>query len=226
MWSALVAVALVGSAVPLGGWLGAVAEDRAAAAGLPPATRATLEAAARPAWIAVAVTVAAELVGLPLAAGLVGVSVAALAVAALGRGALAELGAGAALRAAGALRVGEWVEIGPREGLVASLDATGVTLRQPDGSFAFVAASQVLAWGVVNRSRTGQRRLQLRIAGGVDRAEAVRVRAADDARVLRDPAPALRWLTRDDGTAVAELTAYTAPGDHDAVRSDLARSLA
>ena len=140
-----------------------------------------------------------DLGGLLVGAGFLGIVVGLAA-----RQTLGSLIAGFVLMFARPFEIGDWVEIGDREGIVTEISIVNTRIQTFDGEYAMIPNDMVGSSEVVNRTRKGRLRIQVDVgvdyATDVDEAMEVAVEAMRDVDdVLAVPQP--RAVLREFGSS-------------------------
>jgi small conductance mechanosensitive channel len=130
------------------------------------------------------------------------------------QGALSNVAAGVMLLILRPYRVGDTVEISGREGRVRKLDLFTTELAAFDGLVLVVPNGKVLGDMIINFTASGRRRMQLDF--GIDYDDDVDVAietllrcAAEEERVLKEPAPWAKVTALADSSVVVSLRAWT-----------------
>ncbi len=129
------------------------------------------------------------------------------------QGALSNVAAGVMLLILRPYRVGDTVELGGRDGKVRKLDLFTTELLAFDGLSLVVPNSKVLGDMIINYTTSGRRRMELHFGidyeDDVDLALETLLRcAAEDERVLKDPAPWAKVTALNDSTVQVTLRAW------------------
>ena len=140
---------------------------------------------------------------------LVGAGFAGIVVGLAARQTLGSLIAGFVLMFARPFEIGDWVEIGDREGIVTDITVVNTRIQTFDGEYVMLPNDYVSGNEVVNRTRKG--RLRLNVEVGIDydedprRAAEVAIEAMRDIEsVLTVPTPQVVFKRFDDSAIVLE----------------------
>jgi small conductance mechanosensitive channel len=145
------------------------------------------------------------------------------------QGTLQNIAAGIMLLVLRPFRIGEYVEIGPIAGTVEEIGLFATKLRAVDGIYILAPNSTLWNQPVWNftRNRTRRNDVSVGIDYGDDigHAERTLVRlAANDARVLAEPAPAAFVASLGDSAVNVTLRYWTSPSDYLATKMDLTKA--
>lgn len=142
------------------------------------------------------------------------------------QGALSSVAAGVMLLIFRPYRVGEFVEIAGKSGTVRKLDLFTTEMSSPDNLRVVVPNSKAFGEIVTNYSRPENRRIELNF--GIDYADSLdtaldllKVCAAEDRRVLKDPAPWSKVTALADSSVTVTVRAWSTPADYWETRFDL-----
>lgn len=146
-------------------------------------------------WIIAAITIA-ETLNIPTASLVAAVSVAGLALSLSIQNIMANIFSGVTLLINHPFRAGDYVQIGASSGTVKSISLFYTVLDTADNKSISIPNSDVTSGSVINYSAEPRRRVDMLFEAGYDSpTEAVRAAlldaAAEDGRVLSDPAPAV-----------------------------------
>jgi small conductance mechanosensitive channel len=142
------------------------------------------------------------------------------------RGMIENFIAGLVLQARGAVRIGDRLQItspsrDPLVGTVVDIDARAVELHSDDGRVAHVANTTLLTGTVVNESRLGRRRSEIRVHARAASATPVRGLVATATSsvdgVLTEPAPTVEVWGRTNDSVLLRVMFWHAPAAADAV---------
>lgn len=164
--------------------------------------------------------------GVQIASMLAVLGAAGLAIGLALQGTLSNIAAGLMLLWLRPFRAGESIEAAGISGSVVEVGLFATHLRTGDGLYHFVPNSDLWNTPIRNMSRNPTRRLQIDLSIGYDddiaRARSVLLAlAANDSRVLRDPAPKAVVTRLTDGSVGLALAAWSKASDHGDVQSDL-----
>jgi small conductance mechanosensitive channel len=145
------------------------------------------------------------------------------------QGTLQNIAAGIMLLVLRPFRIGEYVEIGPIAGTVEEIGLFATKLRAVDGIY--ILAPNSTLWNQPVRNFTRNRTRRNDVSVGIDygddigHAERTLVRlAANDARVLAEPAPAAFVASLGDSAVNVTLRYWTSPSDYLATKMDLTKA--
>lgn len=115
--------------------------------------------------------------------------------------------------------VGEFVDVGDESGEVREIGLFLTRLRTADGQFVSVPNSEVAGSAIVNYSREPQRRMVFEVGvsydSDLDRSEKILLdSAAQDDRVLKEPAPQAFVSSLADSSVVFTVRAWAAQSDY------------
>ena len=144
------------------------------------------------------------------------------------QGTLGNVAAGVMLLLLRPYRVGDWVEVGGKSGLVRRLDLFHTELTDADGLRVIVPNSKAFGEVIINHTANAARRIGLDFQAAYEddprrAAEILRATAAADARVMAEPPPWADVTAYGDAAATVTLRAWCAQGVYDDLRSDLLR---
>lgn len=180
--------------------------------------------------LALVVVGALDRAGVPTASLLAALGAAGLAIGLALQGSLSNLAAGVLLMAFRPFRVGDSIEVGAVSGVVQSVSLMQTFLLTADNREVILPNAKVAGDVIVNVNARGTRRVDLAvgIAHDADVAKAIgllRALAAEDARVLAQPAvEAVVVQLAESGVQLA-LRAWTKAADYGGVQSDLLRAI-
>ena len=154
------------------------------------------------------------------------VGAASLAIGLALQGALGNVAAGVMILIMRPYRIGDWVEISGKSGLVKRLDLFMTELSDADNLDIFVPNSKVVGEMIVNYSTAKNRRMELAFkvdyADDLDQAIAVLIAAAAaDPRILKDPAPWAKVTALGDSAVTVTLRAWANLPDYWDTRFDM-----
>ncbi len=173
---------------------------------------------------------ALDLLGVPTASLLTVLGAAGLAIGLALRDSLTQLAAGVWLVMLRPFRVGQFVEIAGREGVVDSMRLMHTVLITGDSRELALPNGSVLSSPIVNYSARGRRRIDLTIGIGysddIGKAlELVRGLLDREARILADPAPTLMVSALADSCVELAVRPWVQTADYWPVRGDLLRAI-
>ena len=178
----------------------------------------------------VVILTAANVVGIPLTSIITLIGTAGVAVSLALQGALGNLVGGVMLLLLKPIKVGEYVKINDAnssiEGTVESIGAFYTELIMPDNRRLLIPNSSLTNTPIVNYSREGTRRQDLNFTvsynADIDEVFAILRNLADsDARIFRDPAPAVYLSEYGDSALVFILRVWSNNADYWDIRYDL-----
>ena len=154
------------------------------------------------------------------------VGAASLAIGLALQGALGNVAAGVMILIMRPYRIGDWVEINGKSGLVKRLDLFTTELSDADNLDIFMPNSKVVGEMIVNYSTAKNRRMELQFkvdyADDLDQAIAVLIDTAKaDPRVLKDPAPWAKVTALGDSAVTVTLRAWANLPDYWDTRFDM-----
>ncbi len=176
--------------------------------------------------IVVGVVAVFEQLGVKSTSILAVVGAASLAVGLALQGALGNVAAGVMILIMRPYRIGDWVEINGKGGLVKRLDLFMTELSDADNLDIFVPNSKVVGEMIVNYSNAKNRRMELAFrvdyADDLDQALAVLIATAKaDPRVLADPEPWAKVTALGDSAVTVTLRAWAMLPDYWDTRFDM-----
>lgn len=174
------------------------------------------------------VVLALAQLGVQTASILAVLGAAGLAIALALQGTLSNLAAGIMLVWLRPLAVGEQIEGDGVSGTVIEVGLFGTRLKTAEGVFVFTPNSRLWNASITNFSRETTRRVELRVAvphAGIGPARTALIAAAEEARVLSMPAPAVHVEDLGDATATLLLRAWVPTRDYEATRFALTERL-
>lgn len=180
--------------------------------------------------IAVLIVIALQTAGVPSAPLLAALGAGGLAIGLALQGSLSNLAWGVLLIVFRPFKVGDFITAGGVDGTVLGINLMYTQLVLADNREAVVPNAKIGTDAIVNFSRRGTRRFELRVGIGynddIGKAIAVVQRLfAADARILRDPAPTI-WTDALGESAVYLLVrAHTSTGDFWPAQTDLLRAV-
>jgi small conductance mechanosensitive channel len=174
------------------------------------------------------VTIVAVLgqLGVQIASVLAVLGAAGLAIGLALQGTLSNIAAGLMLLWLRPFRAGDSILADGMEGKVEEIGLFATTMRTSEGIYRFVPNSALWNKPILNYARNGQRRVEavVRIPREADEAKAraaLLKLAAEDERVLKDPAPQVVVAAFNDTTIDLALRAWTATSQFGALNVDL-----
>ena len=176
--------------------------------------------------IVVGVVAVLEQLGVKSTSILAVVGAASLAVGLALQGALGNVAAGVMILIMRPYRIGDWVEINGKAGLVKRLDLFITELSDADNLDIFVPNARVVGEIIVNYSKAANRRMELAFrvdyADDLDQAIAVLIATAKaDPRVLADPEPWAKVTALGDRAVTVTLRAWASLPDYWDTRFDM-----
>ena len=154
------------------------------------------------------------------------VGAASLAIGLALQGALGNVAAGVMILIMRPYRIGDWVEINGKSGLVKRLDLFTTELSDADNLDIYMPNSKVVGEMIINYSTAKNRRMELAFkvdyADDLDQAIAVLIDTAKaDPRVLKDPAPWAKVTALGDSAVTVTLRAWANLPDYWDTRFDM-----
>ena len=180
--------------------------------------------------IALLIVIALNQAGVSTAPLVAALGAAGLAIGLALQGSLSNLAWGVLLVIFRPFRVGDYVTAGGVEGTVEQVNLMHTLLVMPDNREAIVPNAKIGTDAIINMSRRGTRRFELKVGIGykddIGRAiaEIERLFAADP-RILKQPAPAVVMGGLGDSTVDLLIRAWTGTADFWATQSDLLRTI-
>jgi small conductance mechanosensitive channel len=158
------------------------------------------------------------------------VGAASLAIGLALQGALGNVAAGIMILIMRPYRIGDWVEINGKSGLVKRLDLFMTELSDADNLDIFMPNSKVVGEMIVNYSTARNRRMELQFkvdyADDLDQAIAVLIATAKaDKRVLKDPEPWAKVTALGDSAVTVTLRAWANLPDYWDTRFDMIKQV-
>lgn len=180
--------------------------------------------------IAVLIVIALQTAGVPSAPLLAALGAGGLAIGLALQGSLSNMAWGVLLIVFRPFKVGDFIHAGGVDGTVEGINLMHTQLVLPDNREATVPNAKIGADVIINFSRRGTRRFELRVGIGYgdDIGKAiviVRRLFAADQRILREPAPTVWTDTLGDSAVYLLLRAYTAVDDFWPAQTDLLRAV-
>lgn len=180
--------------------------------------------------IAVLIVIALQTAGVPGAPLLAALGAGGLAIGLALQGSLSNLAWGVLLIVFRPFKVGDFIQAGGIEGTVEGINLMHTQLVLSDNREAVVPNAKIGADAIINYSRRGTRRFELRVGIGYDSdigaAIGVVQRLFDaDARILKDPAPTVWTDSLGENAVNLLLRAYTRTGDFWPAQTDLLRAV-
>lgn len=180
--------------------------------------------------IAVLIVIALQTAGVPSAPLLAALGAGGLAIGLALQGSLSNLAWGVLLIVFRPFKVGDFIHAGGVDGSVEGINLMHTQLVLADNREAIVPNAKIGADVIINFSRRGIRRFELRVGIGYDddigKAIAVVQRLfAADARILEDPAPTVWTDSLADSSVLLLLRAHTVVDDFWPAQTDLLRKV-
>jgi small conductance mechanosensitive channel len=180
--------------------------------------------------IAVLIVIALQTAGVPSAPLLAALGAGGLAIGLALQGSLSNLAWGVLLIVFRPFKVGDFIHAGGVDGTVEGINLMHTQLVLADNREAVVPNAKIGADAIINFSRRGTRRFELRVGIGYrdDIGKAIDVVQrlfAADPRVLKDPAPTVWTDSLGESAVYLLLRAYTATSDFWPAQTDLLRAV-
>jgi len=180
--------------------------------------------------IAVLIVIALQTAGVPSAPLLAALGAGGLAIGLALQGSLSNLAWGVLLIVFRPFKVGDFIHAGGVDGTVEGINLMHTQLVLADNREAIVPNAKIGADAIINFSRRGTRRFELRvgISYGDDIGKAIGVVQrlfAADPRVLKDPAPTVWTDSLGDSAVYLLLRAYTSTDNFWPAQTDLLRAV-
>jgi small conductance mechanosensitive channel len=180
--------------------------------------------------IAVLIVIALQTAGVPSAPLLAALGAGGLAIGLALQGSLSNLAWGVLLIVFRPFKVGDFIHAGGVDGTVEGINLMHTQLVLADNREAVVPNAKIGADAIINFSRRGTRRFELRVGIGYDddigKAMAVVRDLFDaDARILKDPAPTVWTDSLGESSVLLLLRGYTATPDFWPAQTDLLRAV-
>lgn len=180
--------------------------------------------------IAVLIVIALQTAGVPSAPLLAALGAGGLAIGLALQGSLSNLAWGVLLIVFRPFRVGDFIHAGGVDGTVEGLNLMHTQLVLADNREAIVPNAKIGADAIINFSRRGTRRFELRVGIGygddIGKAIGVVQRLFEaDPRILKDPAPTVWTDSLGDSSVNLLLRAYTTTTDFWPAQTDLLRAV-
>jgi small conductance mechanosensitive channel len=180
--------------------------------------------------IAVLIVIALQTAGVPSAPLLAALGAGGLAIGLALQGSLSNLAWGVLLIVFRPFKVGDYITAGGVDGTVAGINLMHTQLVLADNREATVPNAKIGADAIINFSRRGTRRFELRVGIGYDddigKAIAVVQRLfAADPRILKDPAPTVWTDSLCDSAVYLLVRGHTAVDDFWPAQTDLLRAV-
>jgi small conductance mechanosensitive channel len=180
--------------------------------------------------IAVLIVIALQTAGVPSAPLLAALGAGGLAIGLALQGSLSNLAWGVLLIVFRPFKVGDFIHAGGVDGTVEGINLMHTQLVLADNREAVVPNAKIGADAIINFSRRGTRRFELRVGIGYrdDIGKAIDVVQrlfAADPRVLKDPAPTVWTDSLGESAVYLFLRAYTATSDFWPAQTDLLRAV-
>jgi small conductance mechanosensitive channel len=180
--------------------------------------------------IAVLIVIALQTAGVPSAPLLAALGAGGLAIGLALQGSLSNLAWGVLLIVFRPFKVGDFIHAGGIEGTVEGINLMHTQLVLADNREAVVPNAKIGADAIINYSRRGTRRFELRVGIGygddIGKAIAVVQRLFQaDPRILKDPAPTVWTDSLGDSAVNLLLRGHTANADFWPAQTDLLRAI-
>lgn len=180
--------------------------------------------------IAVLIVIALQTAGVPSAPLLAALGAGGLAIGLALQGSLSNLAWGVLLIVFRPFRVGDFIHAGGVDGTVEGLNLMHTQLVLADNREAIVPNAKIGTDAIINFSRRGTRRFELRVGIGygddIGKAIGVVQRLFEaDPRILKDPAPTVWTDSLGDSSVNLLLRAYTTTTDFWPAQTDLLRAV-
>ncbi|WP_233840930.1 mechanosensitive ion channel domain-containing protein [Dyella sp. 2HG41-7] len=180
--------------------------------------------------IAVLIVIALQTAGVPSAPLLAALGAGGLAIGLALQGSLSNLAWGVLLIVFRPFKIGDYIQAGGIDGTVLAINLMHTQLVLADNREAVVPNAKIGAEAIVNYSRRGTRRFELRVGIGygddIGKAIAVMQRlAAADPRILQDPAPTVWTDSLGESAVILLLRAYSSTSDFWPAQTDLLRAV-
>lgn len=180
--------------------------------------------------IAVLIVIALQTAGVPSAPLLAALGAGGLAIGLALQGSLSNLAWGVLLIVFRPFKVGDFITAGGIDGTVEGINLMHTQLVLADNREAVVPNSKIGADAIINYSRRGTRRFELRVGIGygddIGKAIGVVQRLFEaDARILKDPAPTVWTDSLGESAVYLLLRAYTQTKDFWPTQTDLLRAV-
>jgi small conductance mechanosensitive channel len=180
--------------------------------------------------IAVLIVIALQTAGVPSAPLLAALGAGGLAIGLALQGSLSNLAWGVLLIVFRPFKVGDFIHAGGVDGTVEGINLMHTQLILADNREAVVPNAKIGADAIINFSRRGTRRFELRVGIGygddIGKAIAVVRRLFDaDPRILKDPEPTVWTDSLGDSSVNLLLRGYTATSDFWPAQTDLLRAV-
>lgn len=180
--------------------------------------------------IAVLIVIALQTAGVPSAPLLAALGAGGLAIGLALQGSLSNLAWGVLLIVFRPFKVGDFIHAGGIDGTVEGINLMHTQLVLADNREAIVPNAKIGADAIINFSRRGTRRFELRVGIGygddIGKAIGVIRRLCEaDPRILSDPAPTVWTDSLGDSSVNLLMRAYTTIGDFWPAQTDLLRAI-
>ncbi|GLQ92671.1 mechanosensitive ion channel family protein [Dyella acidisoli] len=180
--------------------------------------------------IAVLIVIALQTAGVPSAPLLAALGAGGLAIGLALQGSLSNLAWGVLLIVFRPFKVGDFISAGGVDGTVQGINLMHTQLIFADNREAFVPNAKIGADAIVNFSRRGTRRFELRVGISYDddigtAIAVVRRLFAADPRILKDPAPTVWTDSLGDSAVYLLLRGHAAVDDFWPAQTDLLRAV-
>ncbi|HTV84604.1 MAG TPA: mechanosensitive ion channel domain-containing protein [Dyella sp.] len=180
--------------------------------------------------IAVLIVIALQTAGVPSAPLLAALGAGGLAIGLALQGSLSNLAWGVLLIVFRPFKVGDFIDAGGVEGTVEGINLMHTQLVLADNREAVVPNAKIGADAIINFSRRGTRRFELRVGIGYDSDIGAAIGVVQrlieaDARILQDPAPTVWSDSLGESAIHLLLRAYTRTGDFWPAQTDLLRAV-
>lgn len=180
--------------------------------------------------IAVLIVMALQAAGVPSAPLLAALGAGGLAIGLALQGSLSNLAWGVLLIVFRPFKVGDFIQAGGIDGTVEGINLMHTQLILADNREAVVPNAKIGADAIINFSRRGTRRFELRVGIGygddIGKAMAIVQRLfVADTRILKEPAPTVWTESLGDSSVNLLLRAHTATADFWPTQTDLLRAV-
>lgn len=180
--------------------------------------------------IAVLIVITLQTAGVPSAPLLAALGAGGLAIGLALQGSLSNLAWGVLLIVFRPFKVGDFIQAGGVDGTVEAINLMHTQLVLADNREAVVPNAKIGADAIINFSRRGTRRFELRVGIGygddIGKAIAVVQRLiAADPRILKDPAPTVWTDSLGESAVYLLLRAYSSTSDFWPTQTDLLRAV-
>lgn len=169
-------------------------------------------------WI-IAIIIVADKLGIETTSFVALLSVVGLALSLSIQSILSNLFSGFTLMTTKPFSTGDYVELGGENGLVNEVGLFYTTVKTYDNKLIYVPNGEVVSAKIINYTREGTRRVDLKFSASYDDPtekvkKALNEAIEDDKRILRDPAPFVGLSSYKDSSIEYELRAWTENDDY------------